>query len=134
MFHLTSVRVLHTNADLLTSAFPTSSFEDELDVDGIIFPYHVTMAIDRRVLVHVMVRSFNRDDQLKQNFWIAPAEDQIVLRHNLTQIARFAGSDDVEYLVHTGGSSTELVHRDLTALGWASTARHHGQKVFTKAV
>lgn len=133
MFHLTSVRILHTSADLLTSAFPTSSFEEGLDVDGVVFPYHVTMAIDRRVLVHVMVRSFDLNDQVKQNFWIAPADDQIVLRHNLAQIARFIGSGDVEYLVHTGGLSTELVHRCLTALGWTSNARRPGRRVFTKA-
>lgn len=49
MFHLASVRILHTDTDLLTSAFPTSSFEDGLDVNDVTFPYHVTMAIDRRV-------------------------------------------------------------------------------------
>jgi hypothetical protein len=115
MFHLASVRILHTNSNLLTSAFPTSSFEDVLDVDGVAFPYHVTMAIDRRVLAHVMVRGFDPDERVRQQFWIAPAEEQIVLRHNLAQIARFVASDDVEYLVHRGRrrqtSSVELYPR-----------------------
>ena len=134
MFHLASVRILHTDTDLLTSAFPTSSFEDGLDVDGVTFPYHVTMAIDRRVLAHVMVRGFDPNERVRQRFWIAPAEDQIVLRHNLAQVGRFIGSEDVEYLVHTGiSSSTDLIDRCLSALGWSSTAGHHGRRVFTKA-
>ena len=133
MFHLASVRILHTDTDLLTSAFPTSSFEDGLDVDDVTFPYHVTMAIDRRVLAHVMVRGFDPDERVRQRFWIAPAEDQIVLRHNLAQVARFIGSEDVEYLVHTGASSTNLIDRSLSALGWTPTAGHHGRRVFTKA-
>jgi hypothetical protein len=133
MFHLASVRILHTDTDLLTSAFPTSSFDEGLDVDGVTFPYHVSMAIDRRVLVHVMVKGFDPKERVKQQFWIAPAEDQIVLRHNLAQIGRFIESEDVEYLVHTGASSTDLIDRCLSALGWSSTAGHHGRRVFTKA-
>jgi Protein of unknown function (DUF4238) len=131
MFHLTSVRILHTDTDLLTSAFPTSSFEDGLDVDDITYRYHVSMAIDRRVLAHVMVKGFDSSERVKQQFWIAPAEDQIVLRHNLAQIGRFAGSEDVEYLVHTGiSSSTDLIHRCLSALGWYSKTGRRGQRVF----
>lgn len=135
MFHLASVRILHTDTDLLTSAFPTSSFEDGLDVDDVTYRYHVSMAIDRRVLAHVMVRGFDPSERVKQQFWIAPAEYQIVLRHNLAQIGRFAGSEDVEYLVHTGElTSTDLINRCLSALGWHLTTRRRGQRVFTKAV
>jgi hypothetical protein len=134
MFHMASVRILHTDSNLLTSAFPTSSFEDGLDVDGVTFPYHVTMAIDRHVLVHVMVKGFDPDERVTQRFWIAHAEDQIVLRHNLAQLARFIGSEDVEYLVHSGASSKDLIDRCLSALGWNSTAERHGRRTFTKTV
>jgi hypothetical protein len=133
MFHLASVRILHADTDLLTSAFPTSSFDDGLDVDDVTYPYHVSMAIDRRVLAHIMVKGFDPREQVRQRFWIAPAEDQIVIRHNLAQIGRFAGSEDVEYLVHTGASSsTDLVNRCLSALRWQPTAERNGRRVFTK--
>lgn len=132
-FHLASVRILHADTDLLTSSFPTSSFEERLAVDGVTFPYHVTMAIDRRILVHIMIRGFDLDERVKQQFWIAPADDEIVLRHNLSQVGRFIHSGDVEYLVHTGASSKSLIDRCLFVSGWTSTVRSHGRRVFTKA-
>lgn len=133
-FHLVSVRILHTDADLLTSAFPTSSFDANLTVDEVVFPHHVTMAIDRRVLVHVMVKGFDLDKRVRQQFWVAPAEDQIVQRHNLGQISRFIFSDDVEYIVHTCDVSKNLIFRALSDTGWTWELKGRGERVFKKGL
>lgn len=133
-FHLVSVRVLHTEADLLTSAFPTSSFDENATIDGVVFPHHLTMAINRRVLVHVMVKSFDLKERVKQQFWISPHDEQIYLRHNLRQIYQFILYNDVEYIVHTSGATRDLIYRALAEKGWCWKFNRRGERLFEQSI
>ena len=132
-FSQASVRIVSCDSDLMTSAFPTSSFEEPMDLDGVAYRHHVTMALDRRKLAHVMVASFDLNARIQQKFWTTKAESKIVQLHNLNQVARFALFDEIEYLVCPSPKHNNLAADVLVSAGYRIDVDRPGKRVFVRS-